>query len=83
MKQKTNNGKPHVCNTIQVHNGTKDKVTLCGFCHMPIDNPEEKTLGEIFTDMDILVEKTIVEFKEPKENGQIGEVLGVPIFESK
>jgi len=38
--KRTNGGKPHVCGTIQVFNGGKDGITLCGKCNMPIDSIE-------------------------------------------
>lgn len=36
-RQLTNGGKPHVCGKIAVHDGTRDKVTLCSKCDMPVD----------------------------------------------
>ena len=41
---RTNGGKPHICNTIQVHNTLlTDRIILCGNCKQAVDCPQQKT----------------------------------------
>lgn len=54
---RTNGGKPHVCNTLQVHNGPKEGVTLCEECDMPLDTPHsQEEIMKRFESMLSLVE---------------------------
>lgn len=49
MEKLTNSGKPHVCRTFQPYFDSKDGVTLCGKCDMPVDSnpmPIEKLKEE-------------------------------------
>lgn len=43
----------------------------------------KKKILRIFIKLDKILMDSIVEFKEPKKDGQLGTVLGVPIYESK
>lgn len=44
---------------------------------------EHENMAELMTSMDKLMRKHTVEFKKPRKNGQIGHMLGVPIFIKK
>lgn len=35
----TNGGKPHICGEIAVHNGSREGVSICLKCKLPVDNP--------------------------------------------
>lgn len=59
----------------------KMKKEKC-YCGKPI-NHTAKELAKSWLNMDKILRKHTVEYKTPKPNGEIGTMLGVPIFIKK